>query len=49
MLSVRVFQVIEINVEGVIEDGLGLLKGDSMFLQIGPGLIFVPLETHVKP
>ena len=32
MLFVRMFGVMEINIERVIEDGLGLLEGDPMLL-----------------
>src|SRR5207237_611127 len=46
MLFVRMFGVMEINVERVIEDGLSLLERDVVLLQIGPGLFFIPLKTH---
>lgn len=40
------FGVVKIKVERVIKDGLGLLEGDTMLLQICSGLFFIPLETH---
>src|ERR1051325_1614512 len=46
MLFERVFGVVEINIEWIVENGLGFLEGDSVLLYIVFGLIFIPLETH---
>src|ERR1700749_1005938 len=46
MLFVRMFGVVEINVERIIEDGLSLLERYTVLLQICSGLFFIPLKAH---
>jgi hypothetical protein len=41
------FWIKELDGFHISPNGLGLLEPDSMFLEIGPILVFVPLEFHI--
>ena len=42
-----VFRVKELDGFHISPNSLGLFEPDSMFLEIGPILVFVPLEYHI--
>ena len=41
------FRIKELDGFCISPDGLGFLEPDSMLLEIGPVLVFVPLEYHI--
>jgi hypothetical protein len=41
------FWIKELDGFHISPNGLGLLEPDSMFLEIGPILVFLPLEFHI--
>jgi hypothetical protein len=48
MLIKGMIRVIEIYIKGIIEDGFGLVKRDSMLRKISFCLFIIPLKFHER-
>ena len=38
--------IIEINIERIVKDGFGVVKGNAMLSEVCRGLRFIPLKSH---